>query len=102
MATMDRISYDTDVSANVQSDIHGIVGRLENLMSQRDQQVAQAMSDFQMDGVDAEYQHVETRWRNASNEVKAIIALVRETLSTNDQTATTTQSRTRQAVSNIG
>lgn len=100
--SLDRISYDTNISGQVQSDIHTIVARLESLMAERDQQVAQAMSDFQMDGVDAEYQQVETRWRNASAEVKNIIALVRQTLSSNDETATSTQSRTRAAVANIG
>lgn len=102
MATTDRISFDTDASSNVQGDIQGIVARLETLMGERDRQVATAMSDFQMDGVSDDYQHVETRWKNASSEVKGIIQLVKSTLSTNDQTATTTQSKTRTAVSNIG
>lgn len=100
--SMDRISYDTGVSSQVQSDIQQTVSRLESLMAERDQQVSTALSDFQMDGADAEYQQVETRWRNASNEVRGIIALVRETLQSNDETATTTQSRTRSAIANIG
>ncbi|GAA1347380.1 pore-forming ESAT-6 family protein [Falsarthrobacter nasiphocae] len=98
----DRISFDTDASQNVQGDIQGIVSRLETLMSQRDQQVATAMSDFQMDGASDEYQHVETRWKNASGEVKQIIHLIKTTLGDNDQTATQTQSKTRTAISNIG
>lgn len=102
MSTQDRISYDTGVSSQVQSDIQNIVSRLESLMADRDKQVASAMADFQMDGADAEYQQVETRWHNASSEVKNIIALVRETLTSNDETATTTQSRTRGAIANIG
>lgn len=102
MPTSDRISFDTDASSNVQGDIQSIVARLETLMSERDRQVSTAMSDFQMDGASDEYQHVETRWKNASTEVKGIIALVKSTLSTNDQTATTTQSKTRTAISNIG
>ncbi|GAB3193355.1 pore-forming ESAT-6 family protein [Nesterenkonia suensis] len=100
--SLDRISFDTGTSGQVQGDIDGIVSRLEALIGQRDQQVAQALADFQMDGADEEYRHVETRWNNASNEVKSIIALVRQTLSSNDQTATTTQSKTRSAISNIG
>lgn len=66
MATSDRISFDTDASSNVQGDIQSIVARLETLMSERDRQVSTAMSDFQMDGASDEYQHVETRWKNAS------------------------------------
>lgn len=102
MPTTDRISFDTDASSNVQGDIQTLVSRLETLMGERDRQVSTAMSDFQMDGASDEYQHVETRWKNASSEVKGIIELVKTTLSTNDQTATTTQSKTRTAVSNIG
>ena len=100
--SMDRISFDTGVSSQVQSDVESIASRLESLISQRDQQVSAALSDFQMDGADAEYQQVETRWRNASNEVKNIIQLIRTTMSENDQTATSTQSRTRSAIANIG
>lgn len=100
--SMDRISFDTGVSSQVQSDVESIASRLESLISERDQQVASALSDFQMDGADAEYQQVETRWKNASNEVKNIITLIRQTLAENDQTATSTQSRTRSAIANIG
>lgn len=102
MAVADRISFDTGVSSQVQSDISSIVSRLEALMGERDGQVAAAMSDFQMDGADAEYQHVEQRWKNASGEVRGIIALVRETLLSNDDTAVSTQSRARAAIANIG
>ena len=45
---------------------------------------------------------METRWKNASNEVRSIIDLVKTTLSENDQTAFTTQSKTRTAITNIG
>lgn len=100
--SMDRISFDTGVSSQVQSDVESIASRLESVISERDQQVSAALSDFQMDGADAEYQQVETRWRNASNEVKNIIQLIRTTMSENDQTATSTQSRTRSAIANIG
>jgi uncharacterized protein YukE len=98
----DRISFDTNASQSVQGDIQGIVSRLESLMSDRDQQVAAAMSEFQMDGASDEYQHVEQRWKSASSEVRQIIHLVKSTLSTNDQTATNTQGKTRTAISNIG
>lgn len=102
MASMDRISYDTGASGEVQGDIARIVGRLETLMAARDSQVAAAMSDFQADGVSDDYQHVEDRWRKASGEVRSIIALVKDTLSLNDETAVSTQSRASSAVHNIG
>lgn len=100
--SMDCISFDTGVSSQVQADVESIACRLESLISQRYQQVSAALSDFQMDGADADYQQVETRWKNASGEVKNIINLVRETLQSNDETASSTQSRTRSAIANIG
>ncbi|MGB3827781.1 MAG: pore-forming ESAT-6 family protein [Ornithinimicrobium sp.] len=102
MSTTDRISFDTGVSASVQADINTLIGRLESLMATRDAQVAAAMSDFQADGVSEEYHLVEQRWRRASEEVRAIIALVRTLLSNNDETALAAQGRARLAVSNIG
>lgn len=100
--SLDRISYDTGVSSQVESEISQITSRLESLINERDQQVMNALSDFQMDGADAEYQQVETRWKNASNEVRNIIALVRQTLEENSQTALSTQNKTRSAIANIG
>ncbi len=102
MPSTDRISFDTGVSGSVQSDIAGLIGRLESLMAQRDSQVSAAMSDFQADGVSEEYHAVEQRWRRASDEVRSIITLVKTTLSRNDETATSTQGRARTAVQNIG
>ncbi len=102
MPTTDRISFDTGISATVQSDITTLVGRLETLIATRDTQVGAAMSDFQADGVSEEYHTVEQRWRRASDEVRAIIALVRQLLSDNDETASSAQTRARTAVTNIG
>lgn len=102
MSTTDRISFDTGVSASVQSDITSVIGRLESLMGTRDAQVAAAMSDFQADGVSEEYHVVEQRWRRASDEVRSIITLVRTTLARNDESATAAQGRARVAVQNIG
>ena len=101
MPTTDRISFDTGVSQSVQGDIAGIIGRLEGLIAQRDQQVATAMADFQADGVSEEYRHVEQRWNRASNEVKSIINLVKTTMGKNE-TATSAQQRAASAVANIG
>lgn len=102
MSSTDRISFDTGVSATVQSDIAGIIGRLESVMATREAQVTVAMSDFQADDVSENYHIVEQRWRRASNEVRAIITLVRTTMARNDETATAAQGRARMAVQNIG
>lgn len=99
---LDRISYDTDASAQVEGDVASIVGRLESLIADRDQAVANAMSEFQADGVSEEYHHIEQRWKTSAGEVKEIIRLVKETLLRNDETAGSTQQRARTAVQNIG
>ena len=100
--SQDRLSYDTDTSSAVQGDIQSIVGRLETLIGEREKAVNTAMSDFQADGVSEEYQAVETRFRNAANETRNIIALVKQTLNLNDQTASSAGARAKGAVQNIG
>ncbi|MFF2843388.1 pore-forming ESAT-6 family protein [Paenarthrobacter sp. NPDC057981] len=100
--TTNRIAYDTNISAQVQSDIQGLAAQLESLIAARQTDVNQAMADFRADGVDTEYQTVETRWNNAADEVKAIITLVRTTLGQNDETATTAATSARNAVQSIG
>ena len=100
--SQDRLSYDTDTSAAVQGDIQSLVGQLESLIGEREKSVNSAMSDFQADGVFEEYQSVENRFRNAANETRNIIALVKQTLNLNDQTASSAGARARGAVQNIG
>ena len=102
MPSLDRRSFDTGVSQQVQSDLTGIITRLETTINQRNSDVAAAMADFQADGVSEEYRMVEQRWRNAAAEVQQIITLVRTTMTRNDDTATTALSRARAAVQGIG
>lgn len=99
---MDRRSFDTATSQQVQSDLAGIVARLEAAISQRSADVNTAMSDFTADGVSDDYAVVEQRWNSAATEVQQIIALVRTTLTRNDETATTALSQARTAVQGIG
>lgn len=98
----DRRSYDSGASGDAQSNIQAVVGRLEELIAQRDRQVKAAMADFTADGVADEYHGKEQRWNKASNEVKNIIALLRTTLEENDGTAQSTIHRAKAAVDNIG
>lgn len=100
--SQDRISFDTAVSSSVQSDIQATVGQLEALMAEREKAVAAAMGDYQADGVSDDYQAVENRWKNAATEVKSIIALIKQTLNLNDQTASGAAQKARTAVQNIG
>jgi len=99
---MDRRSFDTGVSQQVQGDLAGIVARLESSIAQRQADVNAAMSDFSADGVSEEYRTVEMRWNRAATEVRQIIDLVKTTMARNDETAGTTLSKARAAVQAIG
>jgi outer membrane murein-binding lipoprotein Lpp len=99
---MDRRSFDTGTSAQVQGDLATIVGRLEAAISQRTADVNAAMADFQADGVSEEYRAVEQRWNTAATEVRQIIDLVKTTMARNDESAGTALSRARSAVQSIG
>lgn len=99
---MDRRSFDTATSQQVQSDLAGIVARLEATIAQRNADVNAAMSDFLADGVSEDYRAVEQRWHRAATEVQQIIALVKTTLTKNDETAATTLAQARSAVQSIG
>ncbi|MGW7102188.1 pore-forming ESAT-6 family protein [Streptomyces sp. NPDC054838] len=98
----DRRSYDTGASTEAQGNIQVVIGQLEQLIAARDAQVKAAMSDFAADGVADEYHGKELRWKNASQEVKNIIQLLKSTLEKNDATAHQTIARAKAAVDNIG
>ncbi|MFJ3587848.1 MULTISPECIES: pore-forming ESAT-6 family protein [unclassified Streptomyces] len=98
----DRRSYDTGASTEAQGNIQVVIGQLEQVIAAREAQVKAAMSDFAADGVADEYHAKELRWRNASQEVKNIIRLLRTTLEKNDGTAQQTLARAKAAVDNIG
>ncbi|MFE9791181.1 pore-forming ESAT-6 family protein [Streptomyces goshikiensis] len=98
----DRRSYDTGASTEAQGNIQAVVGQLELVIAAREAQVAAVMSDFAADGVADDYHAKELRWKNASQEVKNIIRLLRSTLDKNDATAHQTIARAKAAVDNIG
>ena len=99
---LDRRSFDTGTSQAVQTDLAGIIARLEANISQRTADVNAAMSDFTADGVADEYRVVEQRWTSAATEVRQIIDLVRSTMTRNDDSATTALTMARTAVQSIG
>lgn len=99
---LDRRSYDTGASSEVQISLHGIIGQLESMLTDRDRAVKAAMADFAADGVADDYHGKELRWHRAADEVREIIRLVRTTMEQNDGTAQSTLARARAAVDNIG
>jgi hypothetical protein len=102
MAYNSRLSYDTAASGETQSNIHAIIGRLESLIGVRNNDVQRALSDFDAEDVSGAYSDKERKWLAAAAETKAIIDLVKRTLSENDGTAHQAQSRARAAVDGIG
>jgi|UniRef100_A0AAU2V220 uncharacterized protein YukE len=99
---LDRLSYDTGASTEVQGGLAGIVGHLERVLTDRDRAVKAAMAEFTADGVSDEYHGKELRWNKAATEVREIIRLVRGTLELNDGTAQSTLSKAKAAVDAIG
>ncbi|WP_432055484.1 pore-forming ESAT-6 family protein [Streptomyces sp. bgisy022] len=99
---LDRRSYDTGASSEVQGGLQGVIGQLERVLADRDKAVKAAMADFKADGVSDEYHGKEVRWNRAADEVRSIIRLVRTTLEENDGTAQATLAKARAAVDNIG
>jgi uncharacterized protein YukE len=98
----DRRSYDIASSSEAQGNIQAVIGRLEQVITDRDRQVKAAMADFQADGVSDAYHDKELRWNRASQEVRSIIQLLKTTLEKNDGTAQQTLSRAKAAVDGIG
>ena len=98
----DRRDYDLAASQTAQDNALQIAARLEALIDQRDQDVRNAMSDYQADGVSDDYAAKELRWKNAAAGVRQIINTLRQSLESNDQTAQATISKAKSAVANIG
>lgn len=102
MAGGDRRSYDTGASSEAQSNLHGVISRLESLINERDRQVKAVMSDFTADGVADQYHGAEQRWNRSASEVRSIIHMLKSTLEKNDGTAQNSVQQAKSAVDNIG
>ncbi len=93
--TTDTNAYDVGASQQVQDDFDTAAGNLEAALGRRQQDVDTAMADYQADGVSDEYAAMEKQWRDAGDEVKAIIKLLRESLAQNDDIAVATLTRAK-------
>lgn len=91
----DRNDYSIGASQSAQANFEQAAGRLEAALQRRDQDVRAAMADYQADGVSDEYAAMEKQWRDAGDEVKAIIKLLRESLAQNDDIAVATLTRAK-------
>lgn len=95
-------SYDTNVSAAVQSDIDGICNQLMSILTGHSNDVNVFRGEFEATEVADMYSDVETRLGKSGTAVVDIIGLVRRTLSLNDEAATQAMSRAKNAVASIG
>ena len=91
----DRNAHDVGASQQVQDNFDIAAGNLEAALGRRQQDVDTAMADYQADGVSDEYAAMEKQWRDAGDEVKAIIKLLRESLAQNDDIAVATLTRAK-------
>lgn len=99
---LDRRSWDDGSAETAIENFNRAAAQLEGLISQRDADVRQAMSDYQADGVSAEYQDKETRWHNVADEVRSIVQTLRSSLEDSRDIASTTQANASRAVADIG
>lgn len=99
---IDRRDYDLSASQSAQENFNALAGRLLSLIDQRDQDVRNAMSDYEATGVSAEYSAKELRWKNAANSVRDIVATLQNSLAKNDETAQAAVNKAKSAVANIG
>ena len=99
---MERRSYSIDASQGAQANFESVASRLESLISQRDTDVRDAMTQYQADGVSEEYRAKETRWNKAASEVRSIISTLRTSLQTTDESAATALSKASAAVDEMG
>lgn len=94
-------AYNTDSSADAQTNFNTVANQLEALLNLRDQQVKAAMAQYLATNVSAEYQGKEQQWHAKAGQVRDIIRLLRQSLQQNDETALAALKRAGQAVANI-
>lgn len=99
---MGRRDFDTGASGEAQAYFNTVAGQLESLISQRDADVKAAMADYLADGVSEEYAAKEQRWHQVAGEVRGIIAVLRASLQSNDETAGTALQQAKARVAAIG
>jgi uncharacterized protein YukE len=102
MPNQDRRAWDDTSASTAIDNFNRVAGQLEALIAQRDTDVANAMADYQADGVSEEYQEKERRWHTAADNVKSIIASLRSSLESSGEIAASTSTQAARAVADIG
>lgn len=94
-------AYNTDSSADAQTNFNNVANQLEALLNLRDQQVKAAMAQYLATNVSDEYLGKEQRWHAKAGQVRDIIRLLRQSLAQNDETALAALKKAGTAVANI-
>jgi uncharacterized protein YukE len=94
-------AFNTDSSAEAQTNFRTAATELEALLTARQQQVDAAMQQYEATGVSEEYHAKELRWNAKAQEVRDIVSTLRQSLEQNDETAHTALRRAGSAVANI-
>ncbi|MBF4457728.1 MULTISPECIES: pore-forming ESAT-6 family protein [unclassified Pseudoclavibacter] len=95
---MDRNDYNIGSSEATQANFEQVAARLESALDRRDADVKQAMADYQADGVSEEYAHLEQQWNSAGQQVRDVIAAIRNSLVENDDVARRALSAARASI----
>ena len=96
--TTDTNAYDVGASQQVQDDFDTAAGNLEAALGRRQQDVDTAMADYQADGVSEEYAQLEQQWNSAGQQVRDVIAAIRNSLVENDDVARRALSAARASI----
>lgn len=94
----DTNAFDVGASQSVQQDFDLAAGNLEAAITRHDADVRNTMIEYEAEEVSDGYRAMEKTWFDAGTEVKAIITLLRESLSKNDDVAVSTM---RKAMSHV-
>jgi uncharacterized protein YukE len=98
----DRRSWDDGAAESAVANFNQAASALEALIERRDGDVRAAMADYMADGVSGDYQAKEARWRAAADQVRQIVATLRSSLESSQESATATSAKAAQAVAGIG
>jgi len=99
-AGTDTNAYDVGASQTVQDDFATAAGNLEAAITRHDADVRSAMAEYQAEEVSDAYAGMEKQWTDAGTEVKAIISLLRDSLSKNDDVAVGTMHKAMSYIPN--
>lgn len=91
-------AFSLSASAETQTTLYRVLGRLDSMLDARDSAVRDAMTDFAARGVDEQYRACEDRWFRASSDLREMVSGLRSALGSADTTARDALARARTVV----